>query len=431
MTTADSVVQIAKKQSSLPKVSTAVVILVVALAALPLLLPARAIGIAIEIQVAALFALAFNFLWQQTRLLSFGHAAFFGMGMFATIHAMRAAASGAILFPLPLMPVAGLVAGFLLGLVVGYFATARSGTYFAMVTLAFAEVIHQLASQWQDLFGGETGLSTMRRPWAGLSFASDAQVYYLALVWLLLAVAAVYYLMRTPLGQLASAIGDNEVRVRFLGHNARLAKTLVFAVSAMFAGLAGGLLAVANENVDYSIFSASASGLPVIHTFIGGAGFFVGPIIGAASLTLLGSVVSDMTRLWPLYQGALFILVVMYLPQGVVGLVAENLAPERRGALLHRAAPLALGIAGLLMLGGAAVFLAEYVSALVADPFALQSQGGTVSARLWGISWRVDSPLTWALPAIIICCGVLTLRLAMRAADRRDGGDDQTELAGS
>src|SRR5262249_40168087 len=118
MTTADTVVEVAKKPVHLPRVSTVLVVCVVALAALPLLLPARAIGIAIQIQVAALFALAFNFLWQQTRLLSFGHAAFFGIGMFATIHAMRAAASGAMMLPLPLMPLAGLAAGLLLGLVI-------------------------------------------------------------------------------------------------------------------------------------------------------------------------------------------------------------------------------------------------------------------------------------------------------------------------
>jgi branched-chain amino acid transport system permease protein len=430
MTTADSVMEVAKKQVHLPRVSAVLIVCVLALAVLPLLLPARAIGITVQIQVAALFALAFNFLWQQTRLLSFGHAAFFGIGMFATIHAMRAAASGGIVFPLPLMPLAGLAAGLLLGFAVGYFATARSGTYFAMVTLAFAEVIHQLASQWQSVFGGETGLSTMRQPWAGISFGSDAEVYYLVLIWMLIAIAVVYYLMWTPLGQLALALGDNEVRVRFLGHNARVAKTLVFAVSAGFAGLAGALLAITNENVDYSIFSASASGLPVIHTFIGGSGFFIGPMIGAGILTLLGSVVSDVTRLWPLYQGALFILVVMYLPQGIVGLVAEQLAPERRRALLRLAGPLALGVVGLLLLGTAIVFVAEYVSALVANPFALQAGGGALSVRLWGISWFAHSPVTWMLPVVIICCGGLMLRLALRAAARRDAAD-QNELANS
>jgi branched-chain amino acid transport system permease protein len=431
MTMADTAVPMAKKRTPLPKVSVVLIICALASAALPLLLPSRAISIVIQVQVAALFALAFNFLWQQTRLLSFGHAAFFGIGMFATIHAMRAAASGVFVLPLPLVPLAGLLAGLLLGLVIGYFATARSGTYFAMVTLAFAEVIHQLASQWQSVFGGETGLSTMRLPWAGISFGSDGQVYDLALIWLLVAIGVIYYITRTPLGQLALALGDNEVRVRFLGHNARVAKTLVFAVSAMFAGLAGGLLAVANENVDYSVFSASASGLPVIHTFIGGSGSFMGPIIGAASLTLLGSVMSDVTRLWPLYQGALFILVVMYLPQGVVGLAAEQLAPEQRRALLQLAGPLALGAAGLVMLAVAAVFAAEYVSALVANPFALHGAGDAVSVRLWGVSWRAHSPLTWMLPVIVMACGALIFRLALRSVAHGDAAADHNELADS
>ena len=300
------------------------------LLALPLVLSPRALPTAIQMQIAALFALAFNILWRQSRLLSFGHAAFFGIGMFATIHVMRAAASGTVALPLPLLPVFGLLAGLALGVVVGFFATARTGTYFAMITLAFAEIIHQLAPQWEAIFGGEAGLSAMRTPWAALSFGSDVEVYYLVLAWTLVAVGAIYYFTLTPLGRLAFALGDNEQRVRFLGYNARLAKTLVFAVSAMFTGLAGGLLAIANENVDHTIFRAALSGQVVIHTFIGGAGLFTGPIVGAAALTLLGSLAADATRLWALYQGLLFVFVVMYVPQGIVGLAGDLVARWRR-----------------------------------------------------------------------------------------------------
>jgi branched-chain amino acid transport system permease protein len=431
MTAAGNVVEISKRAASLPRVSALILLAVLVLAALPLLLPSRAVGTAVQMLVASLFALAFNILWRQTRLLSFGHAAFFGVGMFATIYAMRAAAGGVFTLPLPLMPLAGLCAGFLLGTVIGFFATARTGTYFAMITLAFAEVIHQIAPQWEGLFGGEGGLSTMRQSWAGISFGSNAEVYYLVLAWSLIAIGGIYYFTRTPLGQLAFALGDNELRVRFLGYNARLAKTLVFAVSAMFAGLAGGLLAVANENVDYSVFSATASGLVVIHTFIGGAGFLAGPIVGAAALTLFGSIVSDVTRLWPLYQGILFILVVMYLPQGIVGLAVERLAPTGRRALSSAAIPLVAGAAGVLLAGAGALFIAEYVSALVSDPFALQSQGGAMSAKLWGTSWRINSPATWAVPVLAIVAGTLVLRLALRLAARRRPADDQAELSPS
>jgi branched-chain amino acid transport system permease protein len=154
-------------------------------------------------------------------------------------------------------------------------------------------------------------------------------------------------------------------------------------------------------------------------------------VVGAASLTVLGSFVSDVTRLWPLYQGALFVLVVMYLPQGLAGLVAKHLGPDGRRELLRHAGPLALGIAGALLLGGATVFFAEYVSALVANPFALQSQGGAVSARLWGVSWRAYSPLTWALPAMVMACGALMLRLALRVVADRNAMDDRVETVNS
>src|SRR5215475_13731107 len=164
---------------------------VLALVTLPTFLPHRAIATATQMQIAALFALAFNILWRQTRLLSFGHAAFFGIGMFATIHVMRAASGGPRTLPLPLLPMFGLIAGLMLGVIVGFFATARTGTYFAMITLAFAEIIHQLSPQWEGMFGGESGLSAMRMPWAGMSFGSDAEVYYLVLAWSLAAIATV------------------------------------------------------------------------------------------------------------------------------------------------------------------------------------------------------------------------------------------------
>jgi len=347
--------------------------------------------------------------------------------MFATIHAMRAAAAGALPLPLPLLPLAGLFAGLLLGVIVGFFATARTGTYFAMITLAFAEVIHQLAPQWESVFGGEAGLSTTRMAWAGLSFASNTQVYYLVLAWSVIATAGTYYFTQTPLGRLAFALGDNEMRVSFLGYRVRVAKTLVFAVSAMFAGLAGGLLAIANENVDYGVFSASISGLVVIHTFVGGAGSFLGPIIGAAGLTLFGSIASDLTRLWVLYQGLVFVLVVMYLPQGIVPLVAQGLARGIGRRRWHAVRPALAAFAGVVLATSGAVFLAEIVSALVADPFALQIEGGAISAKVWGATWRANSIATWLVPALAVGTGAWITRSALRRVRDCDRAHDRSE----
>ena len=400
---------------------------VLALVTLPTFLPHRAIATATQMQIAALFALAFNILWRQTRLLSFGHAAFFGIGMFATVHIMRTAAGGTVFLPLPLLPIFGLMAGLVLGVIVGFFATARTGTYFAMITLAFAEIIHQLSPQWQGAFGGESGLSAMRIAWAGLSFGSDKEVYYLVLAWSLAAIAGIHYFTLTPLGRLAFALGDNEQRVRFLGYNARLAKTLVFIVSAMFTGLAGGLLAIANENVDHTIFRASLSGQVVVHTFIGGAGTFLGPIVGAAAMTMFGSLAADLTRLWVLYQGLLFIVMVMYLPQGIVGLATDRAAHWRRRALGSFLPSLLAVLAGIILLVAGIVFIAEFLAALTTNPFARRTDSGAVSVALFGATWDRAALTTWLLPVCSVAGGLILTRLgARRLSHAASAGVQQT-----
>ncbi len=394
----------------------AIVAAIAGLILLPLVLDDRYVGTLIKMLAASLFALAFNILWRQTKLLSFGHAAYFGIGMFAVVHLMRAIEAQSITLPLPLVPLAGLFAGLAFGWIAGFFATIRTGTYFAMVTLAIAELIHQLAPQWEGVFGGEAGLSSMRMPWAGLSFGSDIEVYYLVLVWFVLAVAAMYFFTKTPLGRLAFALGDNELRIRFLGYNTHAMKTRVFAVSGMFAGLAGGLLALSNENVDHTIFNAFVSGSAVIHTFVGGAGVFFGPVIGAAGLTFFGFVVSDATRLWILYQGIIFVLVVMYAPQGIGGVIVDHLAPWRRRTLHGLVGPYLIALLAASSLAGGAVFLFEYLARLFSDPYGIQAAWTKTLpvVELFGVTWSHTSPITWLVPAILFAVGCLLLRSAVR-----------------
>src|SRR5690606_18717811 len=156
--------------------------------------------------IASLFAVSFNLLIGQAGLLSFGHAAFFGVGAFATLHLMVAVEDGALALPTPLLPLAGAAVGCLVGGLAGYFATIRSGVYFALVTLASAELLHSLAPHWDGLFGGEAGLSSMRMPWGGLTFGSPLQVYYLALGWTLLSILLLWAYTRTPFGRLTLAL---------------------------------------------------------------------------------------------------------------------------------------------------------------------------------------------------------------------------------
>jgi branched-chain amino acid transport system permease protein len=396
--------------------SFAVLAAVIVLIVLPLVLNERYIGTLIKMLAASLFALAFNILWRQTKLLSFGHAAYFGVGMFAVVHLMRAIEAGSFSLPLPLVPFAGLGVGLAFGWIAGFFSTIRTGTYFAMVTLAIAELIHQLAPQWEGVFGGEAGLSSMRMPWAGITFGSDVEVYYLVLAWFVLAVAAMYLFTLTPLGRLAFALGDNELRVRFLGYGTHAMKTRVFAVSGMFAGLAGGLLALANENVDHTIFNAFVSGSAVIHTFVGGAGIFFGPVIGAAGLTVFGFVVSDATRLWILYQGIIFVLVVMYAPQGIGGLIGDHVEPWRQGKLRGLAGPYFIALLAASSLTGGTVFLFEYLARLFSDPYGIQAATtkGLPVVEFFGTAWPHTSPVTWIVPLALFAAGILLLRLAIK-----------------
>ena len=168
--------------------ATTLLALLALLLFVPPYLPTTLVNAGIQMLIAALFATAFNVLAGQGGMLSFGHSAYFAIGTFATIHAMNAVEAIAG-FPTPLLPLAGFVGGGLLGVAAGWFSTQRSGVYFAMVTLALAELLHALAPHLSGIFGGEGGVSAMRMPAWGLTFGSSIEVYYLTLFWAALGIA--------------------------------------------------------------------------------------------------------------------------------------------------------------------------------------------------------------------------------------------------
>ena len=307
--------------------------------ALPLVLTPNLVNAAIKMMIAALFALSFSLAMGQAGMLSFGHSAYYGLGAFATLHLMRAVEHNLVAWPTPLMPLAGAAAGFVCGLGFGWLATQRTGVYFAMVTLALAELLFTLAPTWIGVFGGESGISTMRMNSWSINFGSDTAVYYLTLAWVVGSTWCLWAFTRTPMGRLALAIRDNEHRVRFLGFNTHGAKTLIFALSTMFTGVAGALLAIANEATNYTVFSAQASANVVLQTFIGGAGTFFGPALGAAVMTFFARVTSDLTRSWLLYQGLIFVIVMLFVPDGIGGLISVHARRLRATAVKHLTVP--------------------------------------------------------------------------------------------
>ncbi|GAA3992842.1 hypothetical protein GCM10022279_15170 [Comamonas faecalis] len=377
------------------------------LLALPALTTPALLNASIQMLIAALFACAFNVLCGQGGMLSFGHAAYFGVGTFATVHAMNAF-NGAGLLPTPLMPLAGAVVGLLVGIFAGWFATKRTGAYFAMITLALAELLYALAPHLKDVFGGEAGISTMRMPAWGFTFGSSIEVYYLTLAWVLLSLALLYLFTLTPVGRLTLGLRENTQRLRFLGYEVHRLNVTVFAISAMFAGVAGGLQALNTESANYVLLEGHISAAVVLNSYIGGVSVFLGPALGASLMTFFGYAVSDLTRAWLLYQGILFVLVMMFMPTGLTGFFGL-LASTRRAHGFARLLPLLLlGAIAATLLTAATVFTVELLQRFFSQDYrslvALQPDAGWTAIALFGRDWLPTAVATWAVPLVL--CGV-------------------------
>ena len=394
---------------------------VLLLAAVPALLSQGLVNAAIQMLIAALFASAYNVLCGQAGMLSFGHAAYFGIGAFATVHAMNAV-GGTGLLPTPLLPLAGGLGGLALGVAAGWFATQRTGTYFAMITLAIAELLHALAPHLKGWFGGEAGVSAMRMPALGLTFGSTAQVYYLTLVWVLACLALLYFFTFTPVGRLALGLRENSHRLAFLGYDVHRLSVLVFAISAMFSGIAGGLQVINNEAANYVVLDAHLSAAVVLNTYIGGVKVFLGPALGASLMTFFGYAVSDLTQSWLLYQGILFVLVMMFMPEGLAGLFGAA-ARLRRRVGMAKFVPVALAcVTAALLLSAATAFIVELLQRMFSQDYRALAAANPGAPwppiPLFGHAWSPLAAGTWAIPLLLLAAGGAILA-AVRGTLRR------------
>src|SRR5437879_1035804 len=276
-----------------------------------------------QMGIAAVFALSFNLLLGQTGLLSFGHAAYFGLGGYATIHLMRAINHGVAL-PIPLAPLAGALTGLTFGILFGSVTTKRAGTIFALITLGIGELVYATMFMLPTYFGGEEGITASRTRGPailGIDFGSQLQVYYVIAVWALIAALLMHAFIRTPVGRMCNAVRDNPERAAFVGYNTQRVRLFAFSVAGMFAGLAGGLHAINYEIVAADSVSALRSGTVLLMTYIGGVGHFVGPVIGALILTWLQVSLSGYTSAWHLYLGLFFLVTILFARSGLAGLI--------------------------------------------------------------------------------------------------------------
>ena len=308
-----------------------------------------------------IFALSYNMLLGQSGMLSFGHAVYSGMGAFFAIHAINLAGSGALSVPLTLIPLVGGLAGLLFGVLFGYVTTKRSGTTFSMISLGIVELVFACSLMFPGFFGGEGGIAGNRvfgQPLFGITYGPQVQVYYLIAFWLFISTVAMFAIAHTPLGRIANAVRDNPERAEFIGYDTQRVRYLMLILSGFFAGISGALTAINFEIVSAENVSAVRSGAVLLFTFIGGIGFFFGPLLGAIIGIFLTVMLSEFTKAWQLYLGLFFILIVMYAPGGLASLIMMNIRVAAHGHL-RRILPLGLGVlaAGILGLTGLIILI--------------------------------------------------------------------------
>jgi branched-chain amino acid transport system permease protein len=314
-----------------------------------------------QMGIGVIACLAYNILLGQGGMLSFGHAVYSGMGAFLAIHALNMAGAGTLGLPVSLVPLVGGLAGLVCAALLGYVSTKKAGTPFAMITLGIGELVFALALMLPEFSGGEGGVSSNRvigKPVMGITFGPQIQVYYLVAVYCFICTAAMFALTRTPLGRMLNAVRDNPERVEFVGYDTHWVRFMAFTISGFFAGIAGGLGAINTEIVNGEVLHASRSGAYLLFTFLGGATFFFGPIIGAVLMVIALVLLSELTSAWLLYLGLVFLFMVMYAPGGFASLILMNLRVAAFGKLGRIwTSYLALGGAALAALVGAAAMI--------------------------------------------------------------------------
>ena len=301
------------------RVATALLFLLV----FPFLMPYDALSV--NILIFGLYAVGFNLLFGYTGMLSFGHAAFLGVGSYlAGISVVHAG------WPWWAAIVVGVAASCLAGLVIGYLAIRTRGIYFSMVTLALAQIVYYVFYKAERWTGGENGLrgvkvEAIHLPGISIDFLNPLNKYYVILVFVALALWFVSRVLNSPFGAVIEAIRENEKRAAACGYDVARAKLLVFVLSAGICGLAGALRALHLSIVPIDSLHYLQSGQAVMMSLLGGMGTFFGPFVGAAVFLYLEDVVTNLTRYWMGVVGVVFMVFVLFFPKGIWGTLVNQM----------------------------------------------------------------------------------------------------------
>jgi branched-chain amino acid transport system permease protein len=281
-----------------------------------------------DVVIWALFATSLNLLVGYTGLVSFGHAAYFGIGAYTTGLLMKKLAVPFVLA----FPAAGVLAG-AFALLFGFFCVRLTRIYFAMLTLAFAQIVWAICFKWNEVTGGEQGMPEIPYPdFSWLERLSSVPLiggwrtaeyfYFLTLILVALCLWALRRIAGSPFGRMLTTIRENAERAEFIGVNVRRYELAAFVLAGAFAGLAGGLFGIFNRGVfpDFAYWTKSSEVL--IMTLLGGMGMFYGPAIGALALILLNQQITSYTEYWPFVLGTILVVLLFVFPGGLAGAAA-------------------------------------------------------------------------------------------------------------
>ena len=364
-----------------------------------------------QMGIAIIACLSYNMLLGQGGMLSFGHAVYSGLGGFLAVHALNKVGDGSLHLPVSLVPLVGGAAGLFFAALFGFVTTRKSGTTFAMISLGIGELVYSMSLMLPEFFGGEAGISTNRvvpPATLGVSFGPQIQVYYLIALYCFVCTGLMFAFTRTPLGRMLNAVRDNPERVAFIGYDTQRVRWFAFMIAGLFAGISGGLAGINFELAPAEVVGAQRSGAYLLFTFLGGSTAFFGPIVGGVLMVLATVVLSELTKAWLLYLGFAFVLMVMYAPAGVAGLVLANL----RLASFGKLKPLLPGYLALAVTGAIAFTGA---SAMVEMLYHLQlNEALGPVMKFGGLSLDAKGASAWVGAALLLAVGGAAFEVARR-----------------
>jgi branched-chain amino acid transport system permease protein len=365
-----------------------------------------------QMGIAIIACLAFNMLLGQGGMLSFGHAVYSGLGSFFAIHTLNLVSKGQLALPVSLVPLVGGLFGLLFALLLGYVTTKKAGTPFAMITLGVGELVWAMSLMFPGFFGGEGGISGNRTaggPFLGITFGPQIQLYYLIALYTFVCTALMFAFTRTPLGRMLNAVRDNPERVEFIGYSTQRVRYIAFMASGLFMGISGGLAALNFEIVTSEVVGATRSGAYLLFTFLGGAVFFFGPIIGAVLMVLALVLLSELTLAWLLYLGLAFTFMVMYAPGGISSLIMMNLRLASFGKLRQL-------WTSYLALGGTAFIVLAGAGAMIEMIYHLQlNEALGPELTFMGMKLNARSFDSWLGAGLVLATGLALFELTRRA----------------